>query len=120
MRTLSIKIESDPMAALAQAGQAFAAAWPRGAYAGETLSFESPAALFRLLTPARWGVLAALQASGPCGLRPLARLLGRDASAVRRDVAALMARGLVEKGEDGLLLVPYGCIRAEFDMAKAA
>lgn len=120
MRTLTIKIETDAMAALERAGQQFARAWEGGGYAGEFISFESPASLFRLLTPARWGVLEALQKAGPSGLRPLARLLGRDASAVHRDVAALMERGLIEKDGDGQLFVPFSRIHTEFDLAKAA
>lgn len=120
MRTLTIRIQADAMAALEQAGQQFIEARDSGAYAGESMSFESPATLFRLLSPARWGVLEELQRSGHCGLRQLARQLGRDASAVHRDVAALMERGLIEKDADGLLFVPFSRIHTEFDLAKAA
>ena len=120
MRTLIIHIEPDTAGALERAGRRFAEAWQSGAYAGEYLSFESPAALFRLLTPARWGVLEALQKSGPCGLRELARLLRRDASAVHRDIAALAERGLVEKDGHGKLFVPFGRIHAEIDLMPEA
>ncbi len=121
MRTLTIRIEADTMDALERAGRQFAEAWQSGIYEGEYLSFESPAALFRLLTPARWGVLEALQKAGHCGLRELARQLGRDASAVHRDIVTLAERGLVEKDESGKLFVPFGRIHAEIDlMPKAA
>ncbi len=120
MRTLTIRIETDAMAAMERAGQQFVQAWDSGSYTGEFMSFESPAAFFRLLTPARWGVLEELQRSGPCGLRPLARKLGRDASAVHRDATALMQRGLIEKDADGYLIVPFSRIHMEFDLAKAA
>lgn len=121
MRTLTIHIEPDTEAALERAGRQFTDAWQSGEYAGEHLSFESPAALFRLLTPARWGVLETLQQAGHCGLRELARLLERDASAVHRDIVALIERGLVEKDEEGKLFVPFGRIHAEIDlMPKAA
>jgi len=53
-------------------------------------------------------------------LRQLSRQLGRDASAVYRDVAALKARGLIEKDEDGQLFVPFTQIHTEFNIAKAA
>lgn len=120
MKILTIKIEADTMTALRHAGQQFADTWKSGTYAGEVLNFESPATLFRLLTPARWGVLDELQRSGPCGLRELSRRLGRDASAVHRDVVALGERGLVEKDENGHLFVPFDRIHTEFDIAKAA
>lgn len=120
MKTLTIRIEPDAAEALERAGQAFVAAWKSDAYAGETLSFESAAALFRLLTPARWNVLSALQARGNSGLRELARHMGRDPSSLLRDVNALVARGLIEKDEDGKLFVPYARIHTEFDLAKAA
>lgn len=120
MRTLTIRIETDAVDALARAGQAFVAAWKSDAYAGETISFESPAALFRLLTPARWGVLSTLQARGSSGLRELARHMGRDPSSLLRDVTALMERGLIEKDDAGRLCVPYARIHTEFDLAKAA
>jgi predicted transcriptional regulator len=120
MRTMTIRIEPDAMSALENAGKQFAEAWQLGDYAGETMSFESPSALFRLLTPARWGVLAALQQTGHCGLRELARRIGRDASAVLRDISALSERGLVEKDEAGQLFVPFSRIHAEFDLAQAA
>ncbi len=120
MRTLTIKIETDAMAALERAGQQFVQTWNSGTYAGEFMSFESPAALFRLLTPVRWSLLEELQRTGPCGTQQLARQLDRDASAVHRDVAALIERGLIEKNDDGHLFVPYGRIHTEFDLAKAA
>jgi predicted transcriptional regulator len=120
MRTLTIRIDTDAMAALENAGKQFTEAWQQGNYAGETLSFESPAVLFRVLTPARWGVLTALQKAGHCGLRELARNIGRDPSAVLRDVAVLVERGLVEKDEAGLLFVPFSRIHMEFDLARAA
>ncbi len=116
MRRLTIKIQTDSLAALEQAGQQFTQAWNAGTYAGEFMSFESPASLFRLLTPARWSVLEELQLTGPSSLRGL----GRDASAVHRDVAALIERGLIEKNAGGQLFVPYGHIHTEFDLAKAA
>lgn len=120
MRTLTICIESDAAAALERAGQAFSASWKSGDYAGETISFESAAALFRLLTPARWNVLSALQVRGNSGLRELARHMGRDPSSLLRDVNALIERGLIEKDAEGRLFVPFARIHTEFDLAKAA
>ncbi|MFA7243025.1 MAG: MarR family transcriptional regulator [Sulfuricellaceae bacterium] len=120
MRTLIIRVETDAMSALENAGRQFTEAGQTRSYMGEIMSFESPAALFRLLTPARWSILAALQKAGHCGLKELARRIGRDSSAVMRDVVALSERGLVEKDDAGRLFVPFGCIHTEFDLAQAA
>ena len=115
MRTMTIRIEKDKDA-LARAGTAFRHAWKSKRYQGESRSFESPAALFRVLTPTRWNLLERLQALGPSTLRGLARALERDVKAVHRDVAALLAYGLVEKDEAGRILVPFTRIHAEFDV----
>lgn len=122
MRIMTIRIDADAdaVATLERAGQAFSAAWRAGAYSGETIGFESAAALFRLLTPARWNVLSALQGCGNSGLRELARHMGRDPSSLLRDVDALMERGLIEKDAKGQLFVPFAKIHTEFDLAKAA
>lgn len=120
MRTMTIRIERDSGAALARAGEAFKRGWKTSRYQGETISFESPAALFRVITPTRWTLIERLQASGPSSLRGLARELGRDVKAVHRDVSALLAEGIVEKDAEGKLLVPFARIHAEFDMRAAA
>jgi predicted transcriptional regulator len=120
MRTMTILIERDSKTALKRAGEGFKRAWKSGRYQGETLSFESPSALFRVITPVRWTLIERLQALGPSSLRGLARALERDVKSVHRDVAALLAEGLVEKDEAGKVLVPFARIRAEFDMKAAA
>ena len=120
MRTLRIRIERDSRAALRRGGDAFRRAWRTGRYQSEVRSFESPAALFRVLTPARWGVIERLQALGPSGLRALARALERDVKSVHRDVRVLIEERLVEKDAEGRLVVPFDRIRAEFDMERNA
>ena len=119
MRTLTIQVERDTLAALGRAGKSFLRAMKTGRYQGEFRSFESPAALFRVFTPARWMLIEALQASGPSSLRALARQLVRDVKSVHRDVHALMDQGLIEKDESGRFLVPFARIHTQFDMSAA-
>lgn len=117
MRTMTIRIERDEKAALARMKAGFVRASRTGKYQGEHRSFESPAALFRVLTPTRWSLIERLQALGPYTLRGLARELGRDVKAVHRDVAALRAEGFIERDVEGRFLVPFSRIHAEFDLA---
>ncbi len=119
MRTASIRIRKAGDS-LRSVRSGFLATWKSGKYAGEHFDFESPAALFRVLTPKRWELIECLQESGSLGVRALARALGRDVKRVHEDAAAMMAIGLVEKTEDGKLSVPFGEIRADFVMKAAA
>ena len=96
------------------------AAWKTGAYQGEHFEFESPAALFRAITPKRWELIEALQMGGPLGVRALARALGRDVKRVHEDAHKLVEIGLVEKDAAGKLSVPFVEIRADFVLRSAA
>jgi predicted transcriptional regulator len=89
-------------------------------YQGEIRSFESPAALFRVFTPARWSLIERLQEIGPVSLRGLARALERDVKSVHRDVKVLVEENLVDRNEAGRIYVPFDRIHAEFEMARAA
>ena len=115
-RTATIRIESDTRSALARGARGFARAWRTGKDQGSDFTFESPAALFRSLTPARWAAIERLQALGPSSLRGLARALDRDVKSVHRDIHALMDIGLVEKNGNGNVFVPFSRIRTEFEL----
>lgn len=114
MRIATIRVRSDTDQVLREMREQFLTAWKTGEYQGEVFEFESPAALFRLLTPKRWELLETLQGAGPCGVRELARLLDRDVRRVHDDISALLDAGLVEKTDDGKLIVPFGEIHADF------
>jgi len=98
----------------------FVAAVETDEYQGEVFEFESPAALFSVLTPKRWELIERLQSAGPRGVRALARLLGRDVRRVHDDVQRLLEIGFVEKDRDGKLIVPFEEIRADFSLCSAA
>ncbi len=89
-------------------------------YQGEHFGFESPAALFRSITPKRWELLGRLQQTGPLGIRALARELERDFRRVHDDVTALLQIGLIEKTDDGKVWVPFREIRTDFVIKSAA
>jgi predicted transcriptional regulator len=88
--------------------------------AGSTLEFESPAALFRVLSPKRWDLIERLQSIGPSSVRGLARELERDVKRVHEDVGELMGCGLVERTEGGKIHVPYDVIHADFNLRAVA
>jgi predicted transcriptional regulator len=63
--------------------------------ASRGITFESAAEMARLLTPARLDLLAKVKEQ-TVSIQELARSLGRDVSAVRRDVVALEKFGIVD------------------------
>jgi predicted transcriptional regulator len=119
MRTATIHIRkaSDMLAA---ARNGFLTAWQKREYQGEHFDFESPAALFRVLTPKRWELIECLQRTGPIGVRALARTLNRDVKRVHDDASGLIEVGMIEKTQNGKLMVPFDEIRADFVMRSAA
>ena len=120
MRYATIKIRQNTEASMQEVRSRFLKAWSTEEYQGETFEFESPAALFRLLTPKRWDLVEKLQGTGEMSLRGLARLLGRDVRRVWDDVHALLDSGIVEKNDGGKLFVPYTEINADFTIRKVA
>jgi predicted transcriptional regulator len=120
MRKATIRIRRNTDAALRKMGQRFAKVWKTGKSTGDELEFESPAALFRVLTPKRWELVERLQKLGPSSFRGLARELERDVKRVHEDVGALAECGLVERTAEGKIHVPYDVIRTEFDLRAVA
>ena len=96
----------------------FVRAMEMGEKQGAFISFESPALLWKVLTPKRWDILKAMTGAGPLALREIARRVGRDVRGVHTDVHALMAVGLIERNEAGFLF-PYDAVHVDF-VLKAA
>lgn len=119
MRTATIRIRRTN-GSLKAVRAGFLSAWNTGKYTGEHFDFESPASLFRVLTPKRWELIECLQQTGSLGVRALARALGRDVKRVHDDASAMIEVGMVEKTAEGKLCVPFDEIRADFVMKSAA
>lgn len=120
MKTAIIRIRRDTATALAEMGERFVQAWHDGKSDTDTFEFESPRALFSVLTPKRWELIERLQALGEISLRALARSLSRDVKRVHEDVAILLEWGLVQRTPEGKIHVPYEKIHTEFDLLAAA
>jgi predicted transcriptional regulator len=84
------------------------------------LSFESAKSLFTELTPARLDLLDALSQIAPCSVYALAKHADRNYSNVHTDVARLEELGLIDRAEDGLIIVPFDSVEIRMSLAQAA
>lgn len=86
------------------------------------LNFATPGELLGELPPKRLLTLRAIKASGPISIYALAKGLGRNYSNVHADVQRLIEHGLVEKGRDGRVSVPYDdvIVQVEASLLQAA
>jgi predicted transcriptional regulator len=84
------------------------------------LSFESSRALFAELTPARLDLLDSLRQAGPCSVYALAKAAGRNYSNVHADVGRLEELGLIERGLDDQVLVPFEQVEILFKLTQPA
>ena len=98
----------------------FVKAWKTGKSDGDLLQFESPAALFRVLTAKRWKLIERSQTIGSTPVRGRARELDRDVKRVHGDVTTLIKYGLVARTADRKICVPYDVIQADFDLRAVA
>ena len=84
------------------------------------LSFESARSLFTDLTPARLDLLDTLRKTGPCSVYALAKAAERNYSNVHTDVSRLEELGLVERGGEGTISVPYDAVEILLPLAQVA
>jgi predicted transcriptional regulator len=84
MKKATIRIRRDTQTAVKEMGKRFLKAWKTGKSDGDLLQFESPAALFRVLTAKRWELIERLQTTGPTTLRAGARVGPRCETSARR------------------------------------
>ena len=88
---------------------------PQGAH----ISFASAELLWQTLTRKRWELLQALTGQGVMSIREAARRVGRDVKAVHGDVSALIAAGVIDR-VDGGIVFPYDAIHVDFMLTRAA
>lgn len=96
------------------------AAARRGLAPDFRLSFESARMLFSEFTPARLELLDTLRRVGPCSVYALAKAADRNYSNVHTDVARLEELGLIERGEDATILVPFESVEILMPLAQVA
>ncbi|WP_295427294.1 transcriptional regulator [uncultured Thiodictyon sp.] len=119
-RTAVIRVERGRDAALSDLRARFLMAWKTGNYQGEVFVFESPKALFQVLTPERWELIECLHGVGALDAAALAAALRREGQYVDADCQALLEAGLIERDGVGRWCVPFAEIRADFALRGAA
>ena len=86
---------------------------------GAQISFASADLVWKVLTAKRWELLKAMAGGGAMTLREAARRADRDVKAVHGDAHALLAAGILRKGEDGKIEFPFDAVHVDF-MLEAA
>lgn len=86
---------------------------------GAHISFASAELLWKTLTRKRWALLHAMTGQGPMSIREAARRVGRDVKAVHGDVSALIAAGVLQRTDAGVIF-PYDAVHVDFMLTKAA
>jgi predicted transcriptional regulator len=100
--------------------EGFVSAWKSGKPARSTrISFAAPEVLWKVLTSKRWELLKTLRRAGPVSIREAARRVERDVKAVHSDVTALLNAGVLDRVEDGLIVVPFDAVKVEFLLEAA-
>lgn len=118
MRELTIRI-LDEDAAMQAMKQRFVDTMKSGVYTGEYLTFESPTALFRAITPKRWELIGVLQKLNTVSMRELARQTKRDVHRIHDDVKALKELGVVDQNAKGIT-IPFDKIHTDFTLSREA
>lgn len=91
----------------------------QGRVQGAYISFPSIELLWKVISPRRWEMLRTMAGSGPLAIRALARRMGRDVKTVHGDVQALLAAGVIDRTEDGLVVFPYDTVHVDFVLRAA-
>jgi predicted transcriptional regulator len=91
----------------------------RGKAQGAHVTFETPELLLQTLTPLRCQLIKVMTGAGPLSIREIGRRVGRDVSAVHRDVHALLAVGVLERTGDGAIEFPFDAVRVDFLLQAA-
>jgi len=88
--------------------------WKRGkAETAARVGFATPELLWGVLSAKRWKLLKVLLGAGPVSIQEVARRAGRDVTAVRKDVKALLNAGVLDRA-GGSICFPFDRVQMEF------
>ena len=109
MKTLTVRIET-----LQNLGQSVIDAMKGNRpEASSGLSFASYAEMHRILTPRRLEIIRTMAGQNALSYREVARRVGRDFKAVHTDLTTMIAAGIIDREEDGVVF-PYETIHFDF------
>ena len=91
----------------------------QGKKQGAFISFATAELLWKVITPKRWEVLRAMTGAGPIAIREVARRVTRDVKSVHGDVQALLKAGVLDRTDDGRIILPYDEIHVDFVLRAA-
>jgi len=97
-----------------------AKAWKTGKATEPRISFDNVEDLWKILSPKKMDILKAMTGAGQLGIREVSRKVGRDVSAVHRDLQALIVAGIVDRTDDGKVVFPYDEIHVDFTLRGVA
>ena len=97
-----------------------ATVWKTGEATEPRISFDSVEDLWKALSPRKMDILKAMTGAGQLGIREVSRKVGRDVSAVHRDLQALIVAGIVDRTDDGKVVFPYDEIHVDFTLRGVA
>ena len=78
------------------------------------LDFLSLDDAWKLLSDKRRAIMHAMAGAGPVSIREIARRVERDVRAVHSDVRLLHHAGVIDRTEDGRMVLPYKTIKFDF------
>ena len=82
------------------------------------IGFQQVSEMLAAFTPRRWELIAVLREAGPTTVADLARRLKRDYKNVHADVRRLIEWMAVERGDDGLVSVPWSEIVVDMKLPQ--
>ena len=91
-----------------------AQACKKGTARDARISFDSVKDLWKMISPKKMDILKVMTGAGKMGIRDISRKVGRDVSAIHRDIQALILAGVVQRTDDGKVVFPYDAIHVDF------
>jgi predicted transcriptional regulator len=91
-----------------------AQACKKGTTLDTRISFASVEDLWKTISPKKMDILKVMTGAGEMGIREISRKVGRDVSAIHRDIQALILAGVVQRTDNGKVVFPYDVMHVDF------